>query len=75
MIRRTPVRTWEVRGDGVGEVGVPDVAVALPQLHLLDHGLRVPRHPAGVNAQLRARKLVSHDHDRRRSGFRNGCPA
>ena len=39
------VRTREVRGDGVGEVGVPDVAVALPQLHLLQHRLRLrPRH-------------------------------
>jgi hypothetical protein len=43
--RRAGIRTREVRGDGVGEVGVPDVAVALPQLHLLQHRLRLrPRH-------------------------------
>lgn len=42
---RDGIRTREVRGDGVGEVGVPDVAVALPQLHLLQHRLRLrPRH-------------------------------
>lgn len=43
------IRTREVRGDGVGEVGVPDVAVALPQLHLLQHRLRLrPRHLAAA---------------------------
>lgn len=29
---------------------MPDVAVALPQLHLLDHGIRLPRHLAARSA-------------------------
>jgi hypothetical protein len=59
MIRRMPIRTWEVRRDGVGEVGVPDVAVALPQLHLLDHGLRLPRHPAAARSNCVAPRPAS----------------
>jgi hypothetical protein len=49
--------TLEFRRDGVGEVGVPDVAVALSQLHFLHHRLR-PRHlaalPAGGRFGLRS---------------------
>jgi hypothetical protein len=45
------IRTWEIRRDGVGEVGVPHVAVALPQLHLLHQRLR-PRHLATLGGAL-----------------------